>query len=227
MFHLKDHLPDQSQILSDASIDTMHQATMKVSDHAGYGIGWVSEDRADGYHVVTHNGGMPGVSTLLMLVPSEDIAVVVLMNGEDYASPIPNEIMKVLLPKWQMPVEKPEEPTAPFIPDAALLGVWKGTLHTYQKDLPVIIRFLPSGDVHIQIADELESLLNKVQFKDGWLSGEAWGDVKTDDAERHRANTLLFSLKLRGNVLNGAVSATEDGPIPVALTQWLEVEKQQ
>jgi hypothetical protein len=80
--------------------------------------------------------------------------------------------------------------------------------------------------VHVQLADELESLLNNVQFKDGWLSGQAWGDVATDDAERHHANTLLFSLKLRGNHLNGAVSATEREYNPVALTQWLDAEKQ-
>jgi CubicO group peptidase (beta-lactamase class C family) len=230
MFHLKDHLPDQSPILSDASIDAMHKPTMKTSDNGGYGIGWVSDNRPDGYHVIWHNGGMPGVLTELMLVPSEDIAVVVLTNGgtEGHASSlIANEILKVLLPNWQMPAQK-SEPLAPlFHPDAVLLGTWKGILHTYQKDLSVTIKFLPSGDVHIQLADQLESLLNKAQFKDGWFSGEAWGDVGTDDAERHRANTLLFNLKLRGNVLNGAVSATEDGANPVALTHWLEVEKQQ
>jgi hypothetical protein len=107
-----------------------------------------------------------------------------------------------------------------------LLGTWKGTLHTYQKDLPVTLKFLPSGDVQVQLADELTSLLNDVQFKDGWLSGGAWGDVGTDDAERHRATTLLFSLKLRGNHLNGAVSATGQGRNMVALSQWLDVEKQ-
>jgi CubicO group peptidase (beta-lactamase class C family) len=227
MFHLKDHLPDQSPILSDASIDAMHQPTNKTSDHGGYGIGWASDDRPDGYHVISHSGGMPGVSTELMLVPSEDIAVVVLLNGEGRVSQIANEIFKVLLPKWQASAQKPEPPAPPFHPDAELLGTWKGNLHTYQKDLPVTITVLPSGDVHIRLADQLESLLNKAQFKDGWLSGEARGDVTTEDAERHRADTLLFNLKLRGNLLNGAVSATEDGPNPVALTQFLEVEKQQ
>lgn len=227
MFHLKDHLSDQSPILSDASIDAMHQPTMKISDHGGYGIGWGSDDRADGYHVISHSGGMPGVSTQLMLVPSEDIAVVVLMNGEGQSWAIADGILKVLLPKWQMPAPKPAPPAPSFHPDVALLGTWKGTLHTYQKDLPATIKFLPSGDVHIQLADQLESLLNEAQFKDGWLSGEAWGDVGTEDAERHRANTLLFNLKLRGDVLNGAVSATKDGADPVALTQWLEVTKQQ
>ena len=229
MFHLQDHLPDQAQILTDASIDAMHQPTMKISDNGGYGIGWFTEDRPDGYHVVSHTGGMPGVTTMLMLVPSEDIAVVALMNGGGGRTPlmaVVDAIFKVLLPKWQAAPNKQETPAPPFTPGPDLLGTWKGTLHTYQKDLPVTLKFLPSGDVHVQLADELASLLNNVQFKDGWLSGESWGDVATDDAERHRANTLLFSLKLRGNHLNGAVSATERAYNPVALTQWLDVEKQ-
>jgi hypothetical protein len=129
------------------------------------------------------------------------------------------------LPKWQTIPIKPDTP-APFTPGPDLLGTWKGTLHTYQQDLPVALKFLPSGDVHIQVSDELESVMNHVEFKDGWLTGDAWGDVRTDDAERHRANTLLFSLKLRGNHINGAASATENENNPVALTQWLDVEKQ-
>ena len=200
MFHLKDHVSDQAQILTDASIDAMHQPTMKISDTQGYGIGWFTEDRPDGYHVVSHTGGMPGVATILMLVPSEDIAVVVLTNelNRTAISEVSDAILKVLLPKWQTTPIKPETPT-PFIPAPELLGNWKGTLHTYQIDLPVTLKFLlSSGDVHVQLADELESLLNNVQFKDGWLSGEAWGDVATDDAERHRANTLLFQPRCRG-----------------------------
>ena len=164
-----------------------------------------------------------------MLVPSEDIAVAVLMNGEKDRTAIMevvDAIFKVLLPKWEATLHKPETTIPPFTPGPDLLGAWKGTLRTYQKDLPVTLKFLPSGDVQVHLAHELASLLNNVQFKDGWLSGEAWGDMATDDAERHRANTLLFSLKLRGNHLNGAVSANERGYNPVALTQWLDVEKQ-
>lgn len=237
MFHLKDHLPDEAQILTDASIDAMHRPTMKISDNTGYGIGWNIEDRPDGYHVVDHTGGMPGVTTMLMLVPSQDIAVVVLMNAEKDRAvlmSVVDPICKALLPKWQATPPTSGTPalpftlgqTAPFTPPQDLLGTWKGTIHTYEKDLPVTLKFLLSGVVQVQIAEELASLLNYVQFKDGWLTGAAWGDVETGDADRHHANTLMFSLKLRGHHLNGAVSATEFGYNPVALSQWIDVVKQ-
>lgn len=229
MFQLKDHLAGQEKILTDASIDALHQPTMKISDHEGYGIGWIVSDRPDGYHEVSHTGGMPGVSTILALVPSQDIAVVVLTNSYQWANSVPvsDAILKVLLPKWQDTPHPPRIPPAPpFSPSKDLLGTWKGTLYTYEKKLPVTLKVLPSGDVHVQIADEMATLMDNVQIKDGWLTGMAWGDVKTGDAERHHVHTLLFSLKLRGNHLNGAASAFQAGSDLVALSQWLDVEKQ-
>ncbi len=43
--------------------------------------GWRVDDRPDGYQLVSHTGGMPGVATLLNIVPSQNIAVVILSNG--------------------------------------------------------------------------------------------------------------------------------------------------
>src|SRR6185437_4484438 len=82
MFHLKDHLSDQQPILTDASLDAMHRSTIKAADNppTGYGIGWEVVDHPEGYHVVSHSGGMLGVATDLILVPAEDLAVVVLTN---------------------------------------------------------------------------------------------------------------------------------------------------
>jgi len=235
MFHLKNHLADQSPILTDASIDEMHRATMqtgnaRTNNGNGYGLGFgVGDNRADGYRVLAHGGGMSGVSTELILVPSENIAVVVLLNARDgdSAYPLANDILKVLLPKWQMPV-RPQLPAAPLRPDTALLGIWEGTLHTYQGKLPSTITILPGGDVHVQMGDRLPSLLNEAQLRDGQLTGKAWGDFGTSDVQRNRAYALSFELKLRGNVLSGPVSAStiaEDSVNRGTLTQWLELKK--
>lgn len=236
MFHLKDHLAGQSPILSDASLDEMHRATMntgnaRTNNGNGYGVGWgVGDNRADGYRTLAHGGGMPGVSTELILVPSEDIAVAVLLNARDgdSAYPIANAILKVLLPKWQMPV-RPQTPATPFRPDAALLGSWKGALHTYQGDLPATVTILSGGEVRLKVADQLESLMNDPQFQDGELTGQAWGDLGIDDARQRQGYALLLQLKLRGDVLGGPVSATSVAGASIdraALTQWLDVKKQ-
>jgi len=236
MFQLKDHLADQKPILSDTAIDEMHRATMNVGNAItrngnGYGVGWgVGDNRTDGYRVLAHGGGMPGVSTELMLVPSEDIAVAVLLNARDHDSAysIANAILKVLLPEWQMPAQRTPSPASPFRPDASLVGTWKGAAHTYQGDRPATITISSGGDVHVKLGDQLESLLNHAEFRDGELSGKAWGDTGTSDAENRQAYSLSFNLKRRGNVLSGPVSATSiagESASHGSLTQWFEVQK--
>jgi CubicO group peptidase (beta-lactamase class C family) len=236
MFHLKDHLAGQAAILSDASIDEMHRSTMntgkaRTNNGNGYGVGWgVGDNRADGYRTLAHGGGMAGVSTELILVPSEDIAVAVLINARDNDSayPVANAILKVLLPKWQMPV-KPQPTPVPFHPDATLLGTWRGILHTYQGDIPATLTIPPNGEPQVKLGTGLASLLNQAQFQDGELTGRAWGDLGIEDAQRRQGYTLSFGLNLRGNVLSGPVSAASvagDSVNGGSLTQWLELKKQ-
>jgi Beta-lactamase len=224
---LKAHLPDQKAILSNSSIDAMHEPTMSTGSNSGYGIGWATADRPDGYHVISHTGGMGGVATTLRLVPSEKLAVVVLCNaGVQLPNRIADEIMDVLLPRWKQASPGPQQ-RGRFQPAPELLGNWTGKLVTYRGEIPLELRILESGDVHAQLGGQMRMLWNDVIWRDGYLSGRMPGNVGTEDAGR-RPYFLSFSLKLRGNVLNGAASAIS---VPGrragnALSQWVELTKQ-
>ncbi|MBI1791952.1 MAG: beta-lactamase family protein, partial [Acidobacteria bacterium] len=65
-------------VLVEAGKIDLDKTTVKTGERGGYGIGWSSTERPDGYRVVAHAGGMGGVSTSLRLVESEKLAVVVL-----------------------------------------------------------------------------------------------------------------------------------------------------
>lgn len=226
MFHLKNHLPDQQAILSDASLDEMHRPTANEGDdsHEGYGIGWAIDDRPDGYRTVEHTGGMPGVATSLTLIPSEDLAVVVLTNGGDVMETVQELLMKKLLPKWStpMPAHESAEGTHP-IPELA--GVWQGHVHTYAGERAIRIECLADGNIHLKVAEQPASLVTKAHFEKGRLTGEAEGHLGTPDLDRHKPYHLRLDLNLRGAVLNGSVTATAGGARPFALTHWAELEK--
>ncbi|MBI1786334.1 MAG: hypothetical protein HYR60_02130 [Acidobacteria bacterium] len=73
----------------------------------------------------------------------------------------------------------------------------------------------------------MKTLLNRVSFEDGRLSGATTGDIGTEDANR-RPYFLQFDLALReGGVLNGAATAiSRPGPrAGNALTSWVELKK--
>ena len=73
----------------------------------------------------------------------------------------------------------------------------------------------------------LETLLNNVAFQDGYLTGRMTGDIGTEDSNR-RPYVLALSLKLRGEALNGAMTAQSLPAKRVgnALTHWVEIKKQ-
>lgn len=242
MFHLKAHCHDQKAILSDEVIDEMQRPTVDMVVGNGYGIGWAICENNMGYRSVSHNGGMGGVSTALTLIPSEKIAVVVLVNS---SSPLPDlicrEILSVLLPKYaenraileakrDQEISKSKanatEPAPSFSPTPELIGEWNGSVHTYKGEIPVAFWFKESGDVHVKMGSQLKTLLNDVSFKDGYLGGRMVGDIGTEDANR-RPYHLHVALKLRGQVLNGAMAAISlpGQRMGNALSHWIEIRK--
>ncbi len=77
------------------------------------------------------------------------------------------------------------------------------------------------------MGDQLETLLNDVSFRNSYLSGRMIGDIGTEDANRRPYHSHL-SLKLRGQTLNGAMTAISlpGQKIGNALSHWMEIRKQ-
>jgi len=71
MFHLKDHLPDQKQILSDSTLDLMQTSIDPLSDFRL--PWWVWE--YEGLVALVFTGAS---GTIMALAPEADLAIVVL-----------------------------------------------------------------------------------------------------------------------------------------------------
>jgi CubicO group peptidase (beta-lactamase class C family) len=227
MFHLKSHLPDQKAIISDEAIHDMQIPTAEIDVDSGYGIGWRINRNDSVYLSVSHTGGMGGVSTVLKLIPSEKLAVVALANS---ASSLPHlickEILSVLLPNYTQEEEQKREEESVFKPTPELTGKWSGSVHTYRGEIPIILLVKESGDIHVKLGDQLWTLLNDVKFNDDYLSGRMMGDIGTEDANR-RKYYLNLSLKLRGQVMNGVMTAISlpGQKMGNALSHWMEIKK--
>ena len=72
----------RSPLLTAGSLDQMHTVSMPFGDTGwgwglGWSIGWIGDRK-----VVSHAGGLPGVATYSLMVPSEKIGVAVITNLE-------------------------------------------------------------------------------------------------------------------------------------------------
>lgn len=245
MFHLKERLPGQRRILSDAAIEAMQRVETPPGAEEAYGLGWFIEEDDHGYRRVYHSGSMPGVSTMLNLYPSERLVVVVLINTLDREARvrIAQELAAAVLPKYaaalrerlgRAEVERREglarggggeSGGAPFSPPPELLGRWSGKLRTYDGEVPFTLVFQPDGDVHVRLGDQLETLLNGASFRNRNLVGRFGGTIPTADARR-RPHSVLLNLRLRNGALSGQATAqTTEEPIHFALTSWVELAR--
>jgi CubicO group peptidase (beta-lactamase class C family) len=235
MFHLGDRQPDQKEIISDSLRRQMQEPTAESGKSQGYGIGWLVDKNSQGETIVSHSGGMGGVNTLLTLVPGKRLAVAVLANSNSgLPFSISKEILEVVMPTTAESEEKENGNLRFQAPSAdaevelqSLAGTWKGHVHTYERDLPITISVHKDGDVHVQIEGQLETLLNRPRFRDGWLRGRMSGDLQTSDTARTPYD-LQLEVKQRDNVLAGSLIAMSRPGKRAgnALTHWIELCKE-
>ncbi|MEK7397182.1 MAG: serine hydrolase domain-containing protein [Candidatus Poribacteria bacterium] len=237
MFHLKAHLPNQKAILSDESIDDMQVGTADSGGGRQYGVGWSMSQDSFGYRTSSHNGGMGGVNTTLVMVPDEKIVVTVLANSNtDQYEIICREILSVMLPKYAENRAIAEanqksntgQANTEFALTPELIGEWNGEIVTYKEHIPITFWFKEGGDVIVKMGRQLKTLLNDVVFRDGYLYGRMMGDIGTEDANRHPYN-LHLTMKLRDQVLNGAISVmtSPKDRLGNAVSHWIEVTKKE
>lgn len=243
MFHMKEHLADQRQILNDESLDAMQVPAKNGSDDS-YGIGWGTFKSARGFECIQHTGGMPGVATTLRFVPSQRLAVVVLANSRSpLAYRLPDTIMDLLLPEQEAEKQaEPKEDTAgakeesdskdasSAAPKSAslkdLAGTWRGEIDTSQGRTPLRLIIKDSGDVHVRLGDQLATLLSDASYRDGNLRGRFAGKLPYDD-HRGRDYHVQLTLKLRDDKLNGSATTMTlpDAWGENAVTHWAELKK--
>jgi len=231
MFHLKSHLADQKKLLSDEAIDEMQQSTVQMGAGNLYGIGWIASRDARGRLRVSHGGAGAGVDTQLTLIPQEKLAVAVLVNTNidvHISGEIADAILDLL--SGDRPDDRPKPavstPTDSGLP-GKLLGTWKGFVHTYKSDLPVTLWFKESGEVHAQLGNQLEMLINNARLENGIFTGRIMSDIGTPDANR-RPYYLDWNVTLRGEVLNGVLYAIGHHPSRgVLLGHWIELRRSQ
>jgi len=228
MFHLKDHPQDQKVILSDETIDKM-QETYPPSN-TKYGIGWYFDINELGYRSVYHGGDGPGVDNFMRLIPSEDIALVILCNSEcsNYLGEIQEEICTALIPEFSEigkdePITEMREQKMP----EGFLGRWKGKIVAYDSEIGVVMRVTKTDGVHISLSENQENEVELAVVSDWFLMGDFPGTIPTPDTGRY-PEKIRLALVRQGDKITGQATVVgwkEERQDQYELSSWIELRK--
>jgi CubicO group peptidase (beta-lactamase class C family) len=230
MFHLNEKTPGQQQILKDETLTEMRRESA-ARGISRYGLGWESL-QIGRYNLVYHHGSNGYGTSVFVLLPEKRICISILSNiTTPQTEPLADDILKILvsdyeenLDQFRKTARRDEAP--PYKPTAQYLGHWKGSILTWNEEIPVEMWFQADGDVQIQMRGQYRNLLNGVRFDDQFLRGSFQGNIGTRDAGRYPYN-LHLRLKLRGGgVLNGSITSTSISPQGNVLSSWVELERQ-
>lgn len=170
-FHMKAHRRDQRAVLTDAAIDIMLNTTVPT-DQAGsrYGLGWWIEEDRYGYRSALAQGGNDRAQAWLRMVPSERVAVVLLVNrGVGFPSNAVDAALAALLPKYAdgfaargraiaaAAAAPPTPPATPRMLDSTMIGAWVGAVYLAGGNVPVAFVVDSTGKVRATIGARSDS----------------------------------------------------------------------
>lgn len=243
-FHLKQLQNGQKQIINFETIDRMklEKQSMGLAEDLSLSsaLGWIVQEKSPyNYYTVVQSGDAPGVSSQLLILPNENIAVATISNTRFAESvyTIADDVLDKFLPankkmRESNPALKPPD-TPVFKPTAELLGEWHGEIKTYSGTLPATMIFQPDGDVHFQLKGQLKTLVSNLRFENEVITGRCPGTIPTEDATR-RPHQLRLILRKQDNMMSGTIHAqsskdSQAENLPkrdyFALASWVKLTK--
>jgi len=244
-FHvLGNRIEGSKSVLSENSIKRMiseHSESSKYpySKNTYYCLGFFFRQHK-GFREIWHEGGWDGASTLLKIIPEENIAVVTLINtfNSQYVTQIMDKIIAAMIGSNKFEeqasgaVSKPSEKT---IPDE-LLGTWKGEIKTHEGSIPILMNFAPDGKISVATGDQIESAktnwsqLYLIESTASSIFGAFDGKIPTTDTKRY-PHSVLLSIKKEGEKLIGEATAVrpyseiQNSRMYAALSHYVELVK--
>lgn len=216
MFHLGD-LNDALPGLTRDHLVRMQSRNDEAFHHyygdAYYGLGWYVRPDDKGYRIVWHEGGMPGASSIIKMLPEHGIAVVVLINRSE-ANPLAQELadllVRAVLPEFRSAPLDPVAGYSRYVGQAGFEGTWHGRIEVDGRPMDCTLDMGNDGSVAFryglpgepQRSAELGAMVNGNS-----LISALPGRVPSPDIPSADAPLLLLKLFRTGDRMTGAVVA--------------------
>jgi len=215
MFNMKNHMRGLASILDDRWIDELHKPVFVGPSGVATTFGWFTGHLKSGVPVLIKNGGQPGVATSLYMLPSENLACMVLTNrsdGRELCSEVCDQVLASYNPEWRQPEEAAGPSSAAFVVTPSFSGRWMGTLVNDGAKMPVRLNIESSDSATLALGDKPAERITGMQSEGVAFMGASTGGIYSADALRTAAKTLKIKLIPYEGKLVGRILATAGNP---------------
>lgn len=219
MFHLDpgrvDHPPLNREDVARMQANADPRPFQHYYGAAYYGLGWYVRPDDGGHRIVWHEGGMPGASTIIKMLPEQGIVAVVLSNrtdANDLTQALADQLIQAVLPNYRPAPLDPVASYFPYTDQPAFLGRWVGTITVDGVKLSCTLVLDSSGNGKIRYVDPAkpqaasEASLRAMVNGDSFVSGFP-GRLPSRGIAASDAPLLLVKLVRTQNRLSGAIVA--------------------
>ncbi len=196
LFNLNGIRDRGSTILDNQWITEIHRPVFSGPADTATTFGWFIARTKAGVNVVYKDGGQPGVSTTIYLVPSHDLSCLVLTNRSDnypLMISIVNEILASFIPGWDTPEGRPEKQVGAFIAGSQEQGRWTGRLTGGGVEMKATLEIGSDNQVTFSLDDGPPAQLDGLQSQGGGLLGKTTGTI-APEAIRTKVDHLALKL---------------------------------
>jgi CubicO group peptidase (beta-lactamase class C family) len=177
---------------------------------AGYGLGWYVQNRG-GEPVVWHEGGMPGASSIIVMLPRRGLAAVVLINANDVntkAQEIASALLRAVAPDAPPISLVATDGFKPFSNEADFAGTWSGHIEIDGKRRRWTLAFGPDGKVKATFPGAKGPATAYAALVHGPLLVATFpGHLPSRDVDQARDGFALLRMIVRGDELTGMAVA--------------------
>lgn len=210
MFNMRNR--DRAQTLGAHWIEELHKPVFVGPSGVATTFGWFTQHLKSGEQVIFKGGGQPGVATALYMIPSENLACLVLTNrsdGRELCSSVSDEILSSYLPEWRRPEDNSGPSPAPFVITPGLGGRWRGTLTNGGAKMQVRLNIESSNSATLQLDDKPAEEITEMHSEGVAFTGASTGLIDSSDVRRTGAKTLKLKLIPYEGMLVGRLLATD------------------
>ena len=215
LFNLNGILGGPSTLLDNEWLAELHKPVLSGPSGAASTFGWFRARTKAGLEVIFKDGGQPGVSTTVYLVPSHDLSCVVLTNRSDnydFVVSIVDEILRSFIRGWDTPDAGPGGPTAPFVAQPEFRGRWEGELSGGGARMRCALEIASDHDTTFSLDGGLPERVLNLLSQQGGLVGKTVGKITAAEAVRTQSNNLALKLVPHEGRLVGRALATAERP---------------